>query len=392
MTIRLHLIFQTAVAVLATCLLPGTCRAADDSERIRNIVDAAIRPVIAEHDVPGMAVAVTIDGKRYFFNYGVASREENTPVTENTIFELGSISKLFTATLASYAQVTGKLSFTDHPGKFMPQLAGTPIDRATLLHLGTYTPGGLPLQFPEEMSNNDQMPGYFQQWKPDAAPGTQRRYSNPSIGLLGHLTAIAMKRDFVEVMENELFPKLALRHSYIRVPASAMSDYAWGYNRSNKAIRVNPDVFSDEAYGVKSTALDMIGFIQTNLNPRELAPQMRRAVQGTHIGFFQVGEMVQGFGWEQYPWPISTERVLAGNSVAMIMEPNLARPFASPRTPAADTLFNKTGSTGGFGAYVAFVPSKNIGIVMLANRNYPIPARVKVAHTILGQLVAADGK
>lgn len=94
MTIRLHLIFQTAVAVLATCLLPGTSRAADDSERIRNIVDAAIRPVIAEHDVPGMAVAVTIDGKRYFFNYGVASREETTPVTENTIFELGSISKL----------------------------------------------------------------------------------------------------------------------------------------------------------------------------------------------------------------------------------------------------------------------------------------------------------
>lgn len=379
---------RAAVALIASCSLPITSWAADDSARIRAAVDAAIRPLMAEHDVPGMAVAVTVDGKTTLFNYGVASRESNTPVTEATIFELGSISKLFTATLASYAQVQGKLSWGDHPGNYMPALKGAAIDKASLLHLGTYSAGGLPLQFPDEISNDSQMPGYFQQWKPDAAPGAQRRYSNPSIGLFGHLTALALKTDFADAIETRLFPQLGLKRSFIRVPDNAMASYAWGYNRAGKPVRANPGVFAAEAYGVKSSAADMIGFLQANIDPARLEAPMRRAVEGTHVGHFQVGDMVQGLGWEQYPYPISLERLLAGNSATMINEANAARQLTPPLAPSGPTLFNKTGSTGGFGAYVAFVPSRKIGIVMLANRNYPIPARVKAAHAILEQLSA----
>ena len=113
---------------------------------------------------------------------------------------------------------------------------------------------------------------------------------------------------------------------------------------------------------------------------------MRRAIQGTHIGYFKIGEMVQGLGWEQYPYPITLDRLLAGNSVQMSLEANAATQLTPPQAPSQPTLFNKTGSTNGFGAYVAFVPAKKIGIVMLANRNVPTPARITAAHAVLEQL------
>lgn len=376
---------KIATLIISTCCLCLNTWAETDSAKIRAIVDTAIRPILAEHDVPGMAVAIAVGDQTFFINYGVASREENTPVSENTLFEMGSVSKTFSATLFTYAKVLGKVSLDDHPSKFIPQLKNSAVDKANLLNLGTYTAGGLPLQIPDEV-RNDQMIDYFQQWKPDFAPGAQRKYSNPSIGLFGHIAAIALQSEFSVAMEDQLFAKLGLSNTFIRVPESAMANYAWGYNKANQPVRVNPGVLDAEAYGVKSTAADMIRFVQANNAPGELEKTIQRAVEATHVGYFAVGEMVQGLGWEQYPYPIALDDLLAGNSPNMIWEPNPAKQLTPPRMPSGATLYNKTGSTNGFGAYVAFVPEKKIGVVILANRNFPIPARIKAAHGILGQL------
>lgn len=354
-------------------------------------MDAAIRPVMQEHAIPGMAVAVTLNGEPYYFNYGVASKESGQMVTEDTIFEIGSVSKTFTATLASYAQESGTLSLSDHASQYLPSLRGSSFDSISLLDLGTYTPGGLPLQFPDDVDSHEKMIGYYNNWKPTYAAGTHRLYSNPSIGLFGFLTAESMGEPFEDLLEKKLFPKLGLKQSYIRVPQEQMSHYAYGYSREDKPIRVGPGVLDAEAYGVKSSSADMIHFVEANMQAADLDEPLRRAIAATHRGYYKVGDMTQGLGWEFYPYPIELDRLLAGNSSKIILEANEITRLNPPLPPQDNVLINKTGSTSGFGAYVAFVPTKGIGIVMLANKNYPIPARVKAAHEVLTALDARIG-
>lgn len=370
------------VATLALGVRPSFA----NEQRIASAVDAAVRPLMAGHDVPGMAVGVTIGGRRHAFHYGVASRESGARVTADTLFEVGSLSKTFTATLAAHAQALGKLSLGDSPAATLPELRGTPLASATLLHLATYTAGGLPLQFPDAVRDLRDAVAFYRAWKPAARPGEQRTYSNPSIGLLGHAAALAMERGFTELAEAVLFPKLGLRQTFLRVPASHADAYAWGYNKANQPVRVNPGVFDAQAYGIKTTVGDMLRFVEANLDPSRLEPALRRAMDETHVPRFQVGPMVQGLGWEQYPFPVSLEQLQAGNASTMALEPHPVQAVASAAAPRVPTLFNKTGSTNGFGAYAAFVPARKVGIVLLANRNVPVPARVEAAHAVLRQV------
>lgn len=376
-------------ALAAASLFFAASACAADSWGLDRAVDEVIRPLMAENDIPGMAVAVTVKGKQYLFNYGVASKESGQKVTEDTLFEIGSISKTFTATLAAHAEARGALSFSDSASKYLPALAGSSFDRISLLDLATYTAGGLPLQFPEDVTDREKMTIYYRNWHPTYAAGTRRLYSNPSIGLFGHLAAASLGKPFDDLMERELFPAFGLTRTYIRVPKDQMVNYAYGYSKDGKPVRVTPGVLDSEAYGVKTTAADMIRFVEANMDGSALDETLQRAIAATHTGYYALGDMTQGLGWEIYAYPIKLDRLLAGNSTEVSFKPNKVRKLEPPRPPQANVLINKTGSTRGFGAYVAFVPAKRIGIVMLANKSYPIPARVKAAHRILAALTSA---
>lgn len=378
--------------IVAGSLLLGTSSWATEklsSSQTEAMVNDTITALMAEYRIPGMAVALSVEGQRYYFNYGVADQAAGVPVTADTLFELGSVSKTFTAALAAYAQASGALSFSDPASQYLPALEGSAFDDVSLLELGTYTAGGLPLQFPEDVQDEDDMITYYRQWTPEYAPGTYRRYSNPSIGLLGYLAAQSLDEPYAISMQEHLFSTLGLEHSYLQVPEEEQANYAFGYSKQDEPIRVNPGVLDAQAYGLKSNAADMLTFVEANMDDSALDEVLREALETTRMGYFNMGDMTQGLGWERYSYPVQLEQLRAGNSLEMVMEANEASRLQPPLPANQAMWYNKTGSTNGFGAYVAFVPSEKIGIVLLANRSYPNSARIEAAHHIIAALTDA---
>ncbi|MET1115892.1 MAG: class C beta-lactamase [Comamonas sp.] len=360
----------------------GHCLAAQPQTHTSAQLGDAVAQAMRAHGVPGMAIAVSRQGRHAFHNFGVASRATNAAVSSDTLFEIGSVSKTFTATLAALAQSTGRLALTDSPAKFLPELRGTPIAEVDLLALATHTAGGFPLQVPDGIDTAEQLTAYLRAWQPSHAPGTARSYANPSIGLLGMATARAWGMPFDEALQR-MFAALGLRDTYIDVPEAAMSRYAQGYNKADAPVRVNPGMLSAEAYGVKTSARDLIRFIDLNLDPSRLEKPLAQALESTRTGYFQLGAMTQGLVWEQYAAPPALDALLEGNSSQVAYETHAVKRLAPARAPQPDAWVNKTGSTNGFGAYVAFVPARQAGVVILANRNFPIEARVRLAVLLL---------
>lgn len=353
-------------------------------------IDATVRSateqVMQQYNIAGMAIAITANGQQHFYNFGVASRDTGQPVSSDTLFEVGSISKTFTATLATYAQANGQLSLSDHPGKYLPELDGSAFGEVSLMHLGTHTAGGFPLQVPDEVQNTEQLMDYLKAWQPRYPAGSQRTYANPSIGMLGMITAKSMNMPFEQAMEEHLLPKLGLTNSYLNVPAAKLSLYAQGYTKQDAPIRLKGGVLDNEAYGMKTSSQDLIRFVEANIKSGKLEPAVAKAIADTHVGYFTSGVMTQDLIWEQYAYPVKLETLIEGNSNLMAYETQPATAIQPPLPPRKDVWINKTGSTNGFGAYIAFIPTKDIGVVILANKNYPNEARVRLAYEVLEAL------
>ncbi|MCS2610348.1 class C beta-lactamase [Halomonas dongshanensis] len=357
-----------------------------DEAQLTALVDGIVTPLMAEQRIPGMAIGLSINGEHHYFYYGLADRDAQTEVTAQTLFEIGSVSKLFTAALAGQALASGALSLDDAASRHAPALAGSAFDDISLLELGTYTAGGLPLQFPEHVTDEASMLDYYRQWQPAYPPGTQRLYSNPSIGLLGYLVAERLDEPFADAMQSRVLSPLGLTHSVYQVSEAQEADYAWGYSRDDAPVRVSPGSLDAQAYGVKTNAEDLLSFVTAHVDDADIDPTLSEALALTRTGYVALGDMEQGLGWERYRYPVTLDTLRAGNSTEMALEPQPAERLTPPSPPSPDYWYNKTGSTNGFGAYAALVPSEDVAIVMLANRNYPNAERVEAAYRLLTAL------
>jgi len=377
---------------LFTVSLAVTLPVAAMSERqFQAEADKLFAPLMAAHDVPGLAVGVTWQGRHYVFTKGLADREAARAVSRGTLFELGSLSKTFSVTLAALAQERSLLSLDDRLGARMPSLEGSPAGALSLMDLATHQSSGMPLQVPDRVKDDNGLMNWLRQWKPTAGAGHERSYSNLGIGLLGRVSAQAFGQPYAQALHDQVLAPLALDHTYVQVPAAQMPDYAYGYARQDdKAIRVSPGMLDAEAYGLKSNIDDMLRFVDIHLGEASAPAPLAAAIGATHQGVTRTEYFTQAMVWERYPWPVSREQLLAGNAPSMALDAQPATRLPKRETDEHGVLFGKTGSTNGFGGYMAFVPDERIGVVMLANRNLPLEARVQAPHALLQQVLKME--
>jgi beta-lactamase class C len=363
------------------------------NDDLAGCVDRVIAPLISEFRIPGMVVGLTVSGKRQYFAYGVASVESQHRVDAFTRFEIGSVSKVFTCLLAALAAAQGRLRWNDPVSLHLPALMGKALGTVTLEQLASYTAGGLPLQFPDAVTTRDAAWEYYEGWIPKSAPGRIRLYSNPSIGLLGAATAAALGGDFSGLMKERIFVPLGLSHSFMQWADEEKPNFAWGYDAQDNPVRARVAPASAEAYGVKASADDLLAFLEAHIDPNRITGRaLQSALRDTMRARFLTAAFAQCLGWERYDPPAALPQLLKGNGSEMILKPQPITAMSGCRPPCQieDGFFNKTGSTNGFGAYVAFIPERSLGLVMLSNRNFPNPERVKAAKTILDQVSSSQ--
>lgn len=358
--------------------------------KIATLAKHSYSSAVAAYDIPGLVVGVTMRGQHYFYATGLASREENIAASPDTIFELGSISKIFNVSLAALAEQRGDLDLDAAVSDRIVELRGSAFDDISLMDLATHSTGGLPLKVPNTIQNVPGLIDWLADWQPPRL-GT-RSYSNVSIGLLGHITADALGMGFADAAEQILFPEMGLESTWIKVPAEAMDRYAFGYDRRTDApIRVNPGVLDAEAYGVKSTARDLLRLLDFELGNIESSSELSAALERTRQGQTKTPYYVQDMIWEQYPWPINLEVMVKGAGYSFVRRPKPVENIDPPLPPQKDVILHKTGSTNGFGGYVALLPGENLGIVVLANRNYPNEARIRATYDLIQRLLSMTG-
>lgn len=370
------LVARPAVASDSPATAPRPGRADRDG------VDAEARRFLDASGAPGLAIGLVTPAGRQLLTYGLADPASGRPVSASTLFEVGSISKTFTAALAALAVQRGAMDWRDSPGRHVPEVAGPGTDRLTLRDLATHTTGGMPLQFPDGIADWDATAAWFRRWVPLGTPGAVRSYANPSIGLLGVVAARALGGDFATLVARELLEPLGLRQTRLRIGPDDRACYALGHRTDGTPTRQTDGPLATEAYGVRITVGDLTGWIEAQLGLVRAGRRLQQALRETHRGHVRTGPITQGLIWEWFAPPAPLAQLEAASAPALVFRPNPAEPVRHTPLPPDGAIVAKTGGTAGFGAYVAFSPGRGTGLAILANRSCPIQQRLALAQAL----------
>jgi serine-type D-Ala-D-Ala carboxypeptidase/endopeptidase len=321
-------------------------------------LDKAVERIAARHGQKhvGLVVgAVTSAGARSIVPVGHIRAPDGPAPRADSLFEIGSVTKVFTALLLAEAVTRGELSLDTPVGDLLPEVVVPARDGVaiTVEHLATHT-AGLP-------NNPMRLPAAVRaQWKAregdpweavDRAalmsalararlrrtPGTGRiAYSNFGVGVLGlALVAAAAHRDFGELVRARICEPLGMADTVLLPDQEQSEREAVGHRRRHRTTGHWEVAGLPGAGALRSTATDMLTFLHAQLRPNDtpLGP----AIALTHPERRPGKRLGIGLGWLRVP--VQRDNVMLWHN----------------------------GGTGGFRAFAGFVPTAGIGAIALAN-------------------------
>jgi len=192
---------------------------------------------------PGVAVLVSKNGKVLYKDArGMANIEHQIPLTTNSVFRLGSITKQFTAAAIMILSEQGKLSIDDDIHKYVPDFP-TEGQVITIANLMTHTSGIANYTEDRHIWNNllstettlDAMLKEFAKHPMPLKTGEAMRYSNTGYVLLGKIIEVTSKETYAGFIEKHIFAKLGMKNSQYG-GRQIIANRASGYSSTDKGI------------------------------------------------------------------------------------------------------------------------------------------------------------
>jgi CubicO group peptidase (beta-lactamase class C family) len=233
--------------------------------------------VDSQNRTPGIVVGVIDANRTNVIAYGVRERGKVEKVDGDSIFEIGSITKVFTTTLLQQMADGGEVKMDDPIGKYLPSSVGTPSrhgKQITLLDLATHT-SGLPT-LPENLSPRDgdnpyadytvgQMYDFLSHYKLQRDPGAKFEYSNFGMGLLGHILALRAGTNYEALVVSRICDPLEMNSTRITLTPEMKSRLASGHSAFGPTVK-NWDSLALQGDGAfYSSVNDMLKFLAASM-------------------------------------------------------------------------------------------------------------------------------
>ena len=309
-------------------------------------IDSIIYPSYSPNE-PGISIIVTKDGKPIYKKaFGTSNMELNTPMNIESVFQIGSITKQFTAVSILMLAEKGKLNLNDKIVKYIPDypISGKNI---TINHLLNHTSGiknSTPVSKKGAISKTSmssvELVDYFKNEPLDFIPGDRFKYSNAGYILLGRIIEVVSGQSYEDFIENNIFNKIEMTSSYYGNRKEIIKNRVSGYH-TNQNIYYNADYISLTLPYAAGSILSTVGDLwkwQNALNSNILIKRssFEKAIRLTVLNSGK--KIPYGYGFR------------------------ITNLEGSP-------VIAHTGSTKGFTSIALFLPNENAYIVILTNCN-----------------------